>query len=127
MMFLYQLFSLPLSLQYNLLSLYNVTCIHVFTAKHLVLDDLLVCVWLWKSIYLIATHTFVPWSSLFRIEALWSFSNLLWHVYFHCPGSAHVWAVMAVPSDITRKHDLMATSLLLYIPQPLHPFFLTVS
>jgi hypothetical protein len=76
---------LPLSLQYKLLRLHNVTCFYVFTAEYLELDDKLVCFSLCKSIYLILTHTLVPCSSLFRVEASWASSELLWHVYNCCP------------------------------------------
>lgn len=40
-------------LKYNLLSLYNVTCVHVFRADHLVLVNQLVCSPLEKTVLLL--------------------------------------------------------------------------
>lgn len=64
--------------RYSLLSLNNITCILVFRANHLVLDNLLVLSFLGKSI---SPFLSIFSGALFLRVMLKSFPLSLWHVY----------------------------------------------
>lgn len=102
--------------KYNLLGLYDVTCMYVLRADHLALDNQLTCSSLGK-LFLPSQHFSVACSSLCKAETSWAFPHLLWRVH---PWSAHTWAVMLVRFDgvasaIIRRHRLTASSLLFWL------------
>lgn len=53
----------------------------------------LVCFYL-RKMWLLFPAFLSIYSSLYRTETIWAFSNLLWHVCWYLPSLAHIWAVM---------------------------------
>lgn len=73
-----------------------------------ILANQLVCSFLEKTISLVAC------SSLYRVEAWWSFHYLLWHVYCCCPVQLmfrQSWAFIHVAWDVTRETASQQTPL----------------